>query len=149
MIKQPTQPAERVELAVRSSVCLVRTPLLLLTPGRVGISQIEQKIIKQNREERRKYKIQIYSNTVRKRGLRHLRHSASVYMSLLRELWENPKLLPKIQTHLSVRNLVSAGPSPSLTLCCLLTARDPSLLGLSPQITDLWLLVLNLIDQRP
>ena len=57
-------PHYRVGLAVRSSVCLERTPLLLLTHGRVRVSRVEQKKKKKENEqkEERKDKTHIWYN---------------------------------------------------------------------------------------
>ena len=90
-------------------------------------------------------------NTVRKRGLQHLQHSACMNVWLLRELNKNPKQQPKMLNHtshhyspLGIQSLTA------MTPCCLLCQHGHSLLKtllclrLSPDCETLLLLTLQL-----
>ena len=83
---------------------LVRTPLLLLTPGQVGISQVEQKYKYQQKTEggmKKRQNTDLGQQNIRSRGLWHFWHSVHVcYVWLSLELSENLTQQPKMLTHM-------------------------------------------------
>ena len=79
---------------------LVRTSLLLLTPGRVGISQVDKKGQKKKEGRKKRQNTDLRLHNIRRRGPWRFWYFACVYVWLSRELSENPKHQPRMLSHL-------------------------------------------------
>ena len=120
------------------SVSLVMTPLLLLAPDRVDNPPPKKNKNKKqtNWRKKKRQNTDLIQHTKKVRSSTSLALWVREYMWLSRELSENPKQIPKMLTHFSAPIPVSAWLSLSLTPCYILIDRDPSLLGLSPQVRE-------------
>ena len=114
----------------------MRTSFLLLTLGPVDISCLKQK--RTGGRKKRHNADLIQQHHKKARSVTFWSLCVCIYMWILWKLCENPQQLPKMLTYTGqtsdlwlmwLRAVFSAN-------VAILTARDPSLLGLSPQLPD-------------